>query len=68
MIVFAFVALAVALSVLLARRLVRPIKRLQVAAEAIGGGAYDERIESERKTSWGRSRARSTRWLNAYRT
>ena len=44
---------AIALSILLARRLVRPIKRLQVAAEAIGAGAYDERIELERKDELG---------------
>ena len=44
---------AVALSILLARRLVRPIKRLQVAAEAIGAGAYDERIELNRKDELG---------------
>ena len=48
-----FVAAAVALSILLARRLVRPIKRMQVAAEAIGAGAYDERIELERKDELG---------------
>jgi signal transduction histidine kinase len=48
-----FVALAVALSILLARRLVRPIKRMQVAAEAIGAGAYDERIELDRKDELG---------------
>jgi two-component system, NtrC family, sensor kinase len=41
----AFVAAALVLSVLLARRLVRPIKRMRLAAERIGGGAYDERIE-----------------------
>ena len=39
--------------ILLARRLVRPIKRLQVAAEAIGAGAYDERIELDRKDELG---------------
>ncbi len=31
----------------------RPIKRLQVAAEAIGAGAYDERIELDRKDELG---------------
>ena len=31
----------------------RPIKRLQVAAEAIGAGAYDERIELNRKDELG---------------
>jgi signal transduction histidine kinase len=53
LLIAAFVALAVALSILLARRLVRPIKRLQVAAEAIGAGAYDERIELNRKDELG---------------
>jgi signal transduction histidine kinase len=53
LIIAAFVLAAVALSILLARRLVRPIKRLQVAAEAIGAGAYDERIELERKDELG---------------
>ena len=53
LLIAAFVALAVALSILLARRLVRPIKRLQVAAEAIGAGAYDERIELDRRDELG---------------
>jgi two-component system, NtrC family, sensor kinase len=53
LLIAAFVAAAVALSILLARRLVRPIKRLQVAAEAIGAGAYDERIELNRKDELG---------------
>ena len=53
LLIAAFVLAAVALSILLARRLVRPIKRLQVAAEAIGAGAYDERIELERKDELG---------------
>ena len=53
LLIAAFVAAAVALSILLARRLVRPIKRLQVAAEAIGAGAYDERIELDRKDELG---------------
>jgi signal transduction histidine kinase len=48
-----FVLVAIALSILLARRLVRPIKRMQVAAEAIGAGAYDERIELDRKDELG---------------
>ena len=48
-----FVLVAIALSILLARRLVRPIKRLQVAAEAIGAGAYDERIELDRRDELG---------------
>ncbi len=45
--------LTVVVSLLLARRLVRPIKRMQVAAEAIGAGAYDERIELDRKDELG---------------
>ncbi len=53
LLIAAFVAAAVGLSILLARRLVRPIKRLQVAAEAIGAGAYDERIELDRKDELG---------------
>ena len=43
----AFVLAAVALSILVARRFVRPIKRMRVAAARIGAGAYDERIELE---------------------
>jgi signal transduction histidine kinase len=53
LLIAAFVALAIGLSILLARRLVRPIKRLQVAAEAIGAGAYDERIELNRRDELG---------------
>jgi signal transduction histidine kinase len=53
LLIAAFVAAAIALSILLARRLVRPIKRMQVAAEAIGSGAYDERIELHRKDELG---------------
>ena len=53
LIVLGFLLAAVALSILLARRLVRPIKRLQVAAEAIGAGAYDERIELGRRDELG---------------
>jgi signal transduction histidine kinase len=45
--------LTVVVSLLLARRLVRPIKRMQVAAEAIGAGAYDERIQLDRKDELG---------------
>ncbi len=41
----AFLLLAVATSVLLARRLVRPIESIQVAAAKIGSGALDQRIE-----------------------
>jgi signal transduction histidine kinase len=53
LLIAAFVLVAVALSILLARRLVRPIKRLRVAAEAIGAGAYDERIELDRRDELG---------------
>jgi signal transduction histidine kinase len=53
LLIAAFVLAAIALSILLARRLVRPIKRLQVAAEAIGAGAYDERIELNRRDELG---------------
>ncbi len=53
LLIAAFVLAAVALSILLARRLVRPIKRLQVAAEAIGAGAYDERIDLDRRDELG---------------
>src|SRR5262249_43800083 len=53
LIITAFVLAAVALSILLARRLVRPIKLIQVAADAIGAGAYDERIELNRKDELG---------------
>ena len=45
LLIAAFVAFAVALSILLARRFVRPIRRMRVAAARIGAGAYDERIE-----------------------
>ena len=58
LLIAAFVLAAVALSILLARRLVRPIKRLQVAAEAIGAGAYDERIELRPKGRAGRAGGR----------
>ena len=40
-----FLVLAVATSAALARRLVRPIERIQAAAAKIGSGALDERIE-----------------------
>jgi signal transduction histidine kinase len=45
LIVLGFVAAAVALSILVARRLLRPIRRMRLAAARIGAGAYDERIE-----------------------
>jgi signal transduction histidine kinase len=41
----AFLILAIATGVLLARRLVRPIELVQAAAAKIGSGALDERIE-----------------------
>jgi signal transduction histidine kinase len=53
LILIGFLVAALAASVLLARRLVRPIKRMQVAAEAIGAGAYDERIELDRRDELG---------------
>jgi len=40
-----FLALAIVTSVLLARRLARPIETIQAAAAKIGAGALDERIE-----------------------
>jgi signal transduction histidine kinase len=49
----AFLGAAILLSVLLAQRLVRPIKRMQVTAEAIGAGAYGERIELDRRDELG---------------
>ena len=41
----AFLILAIATGVVLARRLVRPIESVQAAAAKIGSGALDERIE-----------------------
>ncbi len=41
----AFLLLAIATSVLLARRLVRPIESIQAAAAKIGSGALDQRID-----------------------
>jgi signal transduction histidine kinase len=41
----AFLLLAIATAVLLARRLVRPIESIQTAAAKIGSGALDQRIE-----------------------
>ena len=49
----AFVAAGVGLSVLLARRLARPIKQMRTAAGRIGAGAYDERIELDRRDELG---------------
>jgi two-component system, NtrC family, sensor kinase len=41
----AFLLLAIATSVLLVRRLVRPIESIQAAATKIGSGAFNQRIE-----------------------
>jgi two-component system, NtrC family, sensor kinase len=41
----AFLLLAIVISVLLVRRLVRPIESIQTAASKIGSGALDQRIE-----------------------
>ena len=49
----AFLALAVGTSVLLARRMVRPITSMQVASARIGEGALDHRIEVTRKDELG---------------
>jgi two-component system, NtrC family, sensor kinase len=49
----AFLAVGVGLSVLLARRLVRPVKQIGTAATRIGAGAYDERIELRRRDELG---------------
>jgi len=49
----AFLAAGIGLSVLLARRLVRPIKQMRTAAARIGAGAYDERIELRRRDELG---------------
>jgi two-component system, NtrC family, sensor kinase len=43
----AFLLLAIATAVLLARRLVRPIESIQAAAAKIGSGALDQRIQIE---------------------
>src|SRR3989440_1327500 len=49
----AFLVAGVGLSVLLARRLVRPIKQMRTAAARIGAGAYDERIKLDRRDELG---------------
>ena len=49
----AFLAAGVGLSVLLARRLARPVKQMRTAAARIGAGAYDERIELRRRDELG---------------
>jgi two-component system, NtrC family, sensor kinase len=49
----AFLIVAVLTSVLLVRRLVRPIESIQVAAANIGAGALDERIDATRRDELG---------------
>jgi adenylate cyclase len=49
----AFLAVGVGLSALLARHLVRPITQMRTAAARIGAGAYDERIELDRRDELG---------------
>ena len=49
----AFLAAGIGLSVLLARRLVRPVKQMRTSAARIGAGAYDERIELRRRDELG---------------
>src|SRR5262249_50391103 len=53
LLLLAFVAGAVALAVLLAGRLVRPIKRMQIAAAGIGAGSYGTRIDLDRRDELG---------------
>jgi two-component system, NtrC family, sensor kinase len=59
----AFVAGAIVLSILLARRLARPIRRMRVAAARIGAGAYDERIELDPPRTIA-MRQRSVDWVD----
>jgi signal transduction histidine kinase len=49
----AFLAAGVGLTVLLARRLVRPVEQMRTAAARIGAGAYDERIDLDRRDELG---------------
>ena len=49
----AFLLLAITTSVLLARRLVRPIESIQVAAARIGSGALDQRIDTTSRDELG---------------
>jgi two-component system, NtrC family, sensor kinase len=49
----AFLVAGIAVSVLLARHLVRPIKQMRTAAAQIGAGGYDERIELRRRDELG---------------
>lgn len=48
-----FLVAGMGLSVLLARRLARPVKQMRTAAARIGAGAYDERIELRRRDELG---------------
>ena len=57
-----FLALAIGTSVVLARRMVRPIVAMQAAAARIGAGALDQRIAVGRGTSSVRSPTSSTAW------
>jgi signal transduction histidine kinase len=50
----AFLILAVCVSVVLARRLVRPIASMQAAAAGVGAGALDHRLEVKRKDELGK--------------
>ena len=50
---FAFLVVAIVTSVLLARRLVRPIESIQAAAANIGSGALDERLAATRRDELG---------------
>ena len=49
----AFLAAGIGLSVLLAHRLARPVKQMRTAARRIGAGAYDERIQLRRQDELG---------------
>jgi signal transduction histidine kinase len=49
----AFLAAGIGVSVLLARRLARPVRQMRTAAGRIGAGAYDERIELRRRDELG---------------
>ena len=53
-----FLLLAIATSVLLARRLARPIEAIQAAAARIGSGSLDQRIEISQQRRAGRARRR----------
>jgi len=48
-----FLIVAIGTSVLLVRRLVRPIESIQVAAAKIGSGALDQRIDATRRDELG---------------